>query len=350
LTQLLLIYTGGTIGMTFDPASQSLVPLDFENLEAQIPEMKRVNAAIGVHSIPHPVDSSEMSPSQWRSIALIIQDNYSAYDGFVILHGSDTLAYTASALSFMLENLAKPVILTGSQLPINTPRTDGKENLITALEIAAAKRKDGAPQVPEVCIYFDSNLIRGNRSIKASSEEFTAFQSPNFPPLAKAGVNIKYREELIIPPSDKFLCVHTRFCTEVGLIQVYPGMPSFMWSYLKSNPTIKGLIIQSFGSGNSMNDPDFLATLAELKSRGVVLITVTQCISGGVTMGKYAAGIGMVEAGVQSGGDMTTEAAITKLMIGLGREDTLESIEMYMQSNVAGERSLAKPTLLSKDL
>ncbi|MFT6718505.1 MAG: L-asparaginase [Sphingobacteriales bacterium] len=339
-TKLLLIYTGGTIGMAFDPTQNSLIPLNFKNLEEQIPELARVPADIQVLSFIEPIDSSEMHPQHWVKMAQIIQENYEQFDGFVVLHGSDTLAYTSSALSFMLENLAKPVILTGSQLPINTPRTDGKENLITALELAAAKNKDGLPMVPEVSVYFDSQLLRGNRAVKASSEEFTAFESPNFPAIAKAGVHIKFREKIIIPPSNRMLCVHTNYSDQVGLLKLYPGMPQFMWQQLLNSDNIKGLVIESFGSGNSMKNPEFIAALSELSSRGVVIITVTQCQSGGVSMGKYASGKGLQKADVQSGGDMTTEAALTKLMIGLGRGKTPEDIFLYMQSNVAGERSL----------
>ena len=339
--KILIIYTGGTIGMSFDPITGALSPLDFENLRSQIPELARLAGVIDVVSFDHPIDSSDMNPEQWVRLAEIIQTHYEQYNGFVILHGSDTLAYTASALSFMLENLAKPVIITGSQLPINTPRTDGKENMLTALEIALAENKWGQPMVPEVSVYFDSKLMRGNRSLKVSSEIFTAFQSPNFPSLARAGVHIRYREEVIIPPSELMLCVHTQVCNEVGVLKIYPGMPSMLWEVLPQMTALKALVIEVYGAGNTMNDPGFIATLQQLTQKEILVVAVTQCFSGQITLGKYTSGLGLVKAGVISGGDMTTEAVVTKLMVGLGREEGYAGLKLYMQSNVAGELTMS---------
>ena len=299
---VLLIYTGGTIGMIENPETGALENFNFAHLLKHVPELKRFNYHISSYQFDPPIDSSDMEPSLWAKIVAIINDNYENFDGFVILHGTDTMAYTASALSFMLENLAKPVILTGSQLPIGTLRTDGKENLITSIEIAAAKRPDGTAFVPEVCIFFENELMRGNRTTKINAENFNAFRSFNYPALAKAGIHIRYNEHIIRRPDP-----------------ARPMKPHYLFD---TNVVVLTL---------------FIRQLKDATERGIVIVNITQCQSGGVEMGRYETGLHLLEAGVISGYDSTPECAVTKLMFLLGHGLSQAEIRRRMNSDLAGE-------------
>ena len=307
---VLLIYTGGTIGMIENPETGALENFNFDHLLKHVPELKRFNYRISSYQFDPPLDSSDMEPAYWAKLVKIINYNYDYFDGFVILHGTDTMAYTASALSFMLENLSKPVILTGSQLPIGTLRTDGKENLITAIEIAAAKNPDGTAIVPEVCIFFENHLMRGNRTTKINAENFNAFRSFNYPPLARVGIHIKYEPHLIRKPDPtKPLKPHYLFDTNVVILTLFPGIQK-KW---------------------------FIRQLKEATDRGIIIVNITQCASGAVEMGRYETGMHLLEAGVISGYDSTPECAITKLMFLLGHGLPNKDIRYKMNSCLIGE-------------
>jgi L-asparaginase len=339
-TKILLIYTGGTIGMMQDAATKQLVPLNFDQLSAQLPELKQFDFSIDVVSFEKPIDSSNMNPEIWIKLAKMVGDNYEKFDGFVILHGSDTMAYTASALSFLLENLNKPVVLTGSQLPIGMIRTDGKENLITALEIAAAKNQDGTPIVPEVSVYFEYRLHRGNRTSKVSATNFNAFLSGNYPLLAEAGVTISYNQPSIRKTNDKRLIVHTALSTDIFILKIHPGINLNYLDSIAKTENLRGIILETFGSGNASTEKYFIDFIQKMISKGVVIINCTQCYSGSVIMGKYETSIQLKNAGVISGGDMTTEAAITKLMYLLGKNENTEEIKKSFETDFCGEISL----------
>jgi len=320
-TKLLLIYTGGTIGMAEDPLTGVLKPVDFDHLMAQIPELKRFNYQIDTHSFSDPIDSSNMAPEVWGELAKLIAHNYNSYDGFVVLHGSDTMAYTASALSFMLKNLGKPVVLTGSQLPIGMIRTDGKENLITAIEIAAAQ-KDGYPTVPEVSIYFEYQLYRGNRTKKISATHFEAFDSPNYPVLAQAGIDIAFNTDDIMVSSKKKLELCTTFGTNITVLKLFPGITQATVNQILGSETAQVVIIESYGSGNMPTYDWFIAELEVAASSGKHLINITQCLRGSVTQGAYETSALLNKAGVISGLDMTLETALCKAMYLLGQKST----------------------------
>ncbi|MFN8240656.1 MAG: asparaginase [Bacteroidales bacterium] len=335
---ILLIYTGGTIGMVNDPVTGSLVPIDFEHISDQVPELKKFGYRLKAKSF-EPVDSSNINTGSWIRIAGLIEENYNKYDGFVILHGTDTMAYTASALSFILRNLEKPVILTGSQLPIGVLRTDGKENLITAIEIAASE-SDGLPVVPEVCIYFDNKLMRGNRTTKISAEHFNAFESPNYPPLAEAGLHIRFNRNLIRYPVIRGeLTVKKDFDNNVAVLKLFPGISrSFIHSVL-TTPGLKGLIIETYGSGNAPTYDWFLQELEDYIMKGGLILNVTQCHGGMVEMGLYETSRELLEAGVISGRDITSEASVTKLMFLLGMYGDKEKVVSGLNRSLAGEIS-----------
>ena len=342
-TSIQLIYTGGTIGMMQDAATKQLVPLNFEHLSAQLPELKQFDFTIDVVSFEKPIDSSNMNPEIWIKLAKIIGDTYDKYDGFVILHGSDTMAYTASALSFLLENLNKPVVLTGSQLPIGMIRTDGKENLITALEIAAAKTENGNPVVPEVSVYFEYRLHRGNRTSKVSATNFDAFLSGNYPLLAEAGVSISYNHSAIRKINDKKLIVHDKLNNDILILKIHPGInPNYLDSIAEIKK-LKGIILETFGSGNATTEKYFIDFIKKMIAKNVIILNCTQCYSGSVTMGKYETSIQLKDAGVISGGDMTTEAAVTKMMFLLNKDENLDQIEQLFEKDFCGEISIAKP-------
>jgi L-asparaginase len=337
-SSVLMIYTGGTIGMIEDLETGVLKAFDFDHLYDQIPELSRIEAELKAISID-PVDSSDMTPQKWQQIAQIIEENYSKFDGFVVLHGSDTMAYTASALSFMLQGLNKPVILTGSQLPIGTIRTDGKENLITAIEIAAQKDESGEAVIQEVAIYFEYSLYRGNRTTKVSANAFEAFKSPNYPDLAIAGVQIQYNHGAHFTPTRKQLQVCNGMDERVALIKIFPGFSPSVYSGMFDINAVKGIVLETFGSGNAPKNEEFIALLKKYINEGGVVINVTQCFSGEVVQGKYANSTFFNEIGVFSGRDLTTEAAITKLMFVLSNFDKREDVEYHLSHSMAGEMS-----------
>lgn len=340
-SRVLLIYTGGTIGMDLNPATGALEPLDFNHLIKQMPEFAAIPAGIDVYQFEAPIDSSDMNPKLWGRLVEIIVGHYDRYDGFVILHGTDTMAFTASALSFMLENLTKPVILTGSQLPVNQLRTDGKENLITSIEIAAAHDAEGHPRVPEVCIYFSGKLLRGNRSTKINSEGFNAFDSFNFPPLADAGVNIIYHEELILRPDyTKPMTPHFAMDTNVVVFTLFPGITKEIVLHLLEAPHLRGIVMRTYGSGNAPQLPWLMEALMEATRRGIIIINITQCAAGPVQMARYSGGFLLQNVGVISGYDGTVECTIAKLMHLLGHTTDTDLIREKMSRSLCGEISL----------
>lgn len=335
---ILILYTGGTIGM-IRKDNGSYEPFSFENLSNQIPELSQFPVAIEVDSFDEPIDSSNMTPEHWIRIVRRIERDYNNYDAFLILHGSDTMAYTSSALSFMLQNLSKPVLLTGSQLPVGIPRSDARENILTSLEIAAATNNEGGPLVPEVAVYFEYNLYRGNRLQKVSSQDFEAFHSPNYPLLAEAGVQIKYHPNFIRPANARQFEVSEVLERHISVLHCYPGMTAELNLPIIQNPQNKAIILRSFGSGNAPGEPWLLEALAEAIKQGVPVINVSQCAAGEVEMAKYDAGRKYQEIGVLSAGDMTFEAALTKAMVLLGRGLNGEDFQMQYRENLAGELS-----------
>lgn len=331
---ILLIYTGGTIGMIRDLKSGQLKPFNFAQLLDEIPELSKFNIDIQTHSFQNPIDSSDMQPETWVELAQLIGKNYTKYDGFVILHGSDTMAHTASALSFMLENLGKPVVLTGSQLPIGTIRTDGKENLITAIEIAAAK-KDGKAIVPEVCIYFEYSLYRGNRSNKFNAEHFRAFQSANYPLLAEAGVSINYNHAHIAATPTGKLKVHTVLDKNVAILKMFPGISSNVVNAILNADGVKAIVLETYGSGNVTTEKWLSDSLAKAIKKGRIVLNITQCAAGRVEQGRYQTSAQLEKIGVIGGADMTTEAAVIKLMFLLGQK--AKNIKKGLTSSLRGE-------------
>lgn len=335
-TSVLLIYTGGTIGMV-DNGNGTLEPFNFNHLSDNVPELKRLGFNISTIQFNPPIDSSEITPESWYQLVKIISDNYSHFDGFVVLHGTDTMAYTASALSFMLENLSKPVILTGSQLPIGMLRTDGKENLITAIEIAAAK-ENGVPIVPEVCIFFENHLMRGNRTSKISAENFNAFRSVNYPALARAGIHIRYDRNLIYHAiSRKPLKPHYLMDTNVAVLKIFPGINRNTIHSILNIPELRGVVLETYGTGNAPTLPWLIEELADAVQRGIVIVNVTQCSGGSVQMKRYGTGNKLAEIGIVSGYDSTTESALTKLMFLIGHKMTVEQIKEHMECSLIGE-------------
>ena len=340
-SSILLIYTGGTIGMKEDPAVQALVPFNFSQILEEVPELNKFAYKIDTFTFDPLIDSSDVEPSLWISLAGLIEEKYDDYDGFVILHGTDTMAYSASALSFMIEGLTKPVIFTGSQLPIGMPRTDGKENLISSVEIAAAKDENGHAIVPEVCICFDNILMRGNRTAKINSDNFRAFRSENCPPLAEAGINIRYNRSEIIYPQDweKSPVFHKELDTRVSILKLPPGItPQVVRSILCSNGP-RAVIIETYGAGNAPSKEWFLNLVREAASMGKILLNVTQCIAGSVNMDIYATGKCLKEAGVANGYDSTTESALAKLFHLMGVSDSNEDVQNGLENNLRGEIS-----------
>jgi L-asparaginase len=340
---VLIIYTGGTIGMVNDPETGVLCPFNFDQITLEVPEIREFGFTIDNYTLPEIIDSSDLRPRLWVDLCRIILDNYERYHGFVILHGTDTMAYSASALSFMLDRLGKPVIFTGSQLPIGKIRTDGKENLIAAIEIAAAYEGE-RPVVPEVCILFGDRLFRGNRTTKINAESFDAFQSFNYPPLAGIGIHIHYNRKVIArPPASPAPPV--AFCnleSRVAILKIFPGMSAEVIGAIARVPGLRGIILETYGSGNAPTHEDFLGEIHEALDRGIIIYNVTQCAGGSVEMGKYETSRELLRAGIINGHDITTEAAVCKMMYVLGKYDTPREIKEQLNENLKGEISLHK--------
>ena len=334
---ILLIYTGGTIGMVKDYDSGALVAFDFDTLTDRIPELKHLDCDISSTSFAQPIDSSNMNPDYWIKIAEIIEINYNAYDGFVVLHGSDTMSYTASALSFMLENLGKPVIFTGSQLPIGDLRTDAKENLITAIQIASLRDKN-KPQITEVCLYFEYKLYRANRTTKINAEHFNAFASLNYPALGESGVHLTiHKEYLLQPGKKKKFTVHKALDNNIALVKIFPGLTEEVLSCIFNNKSVKAIIIESYGSGNVFTSTWFTRLMENTIKRGVHIVNVTQCSGGSVIMGQYETSVHLKKIGLIDGKDMTTEATIGKLMYLLGAQLEENIFKTVFETSLRGE-------------
>lgn len=339
---VLIIYTGGTIGMKMNPETGAFSPFNFDQIIDEVPELKKFNVKIDTLSFDPLIDSSNLKPEFWKELSSVIKASYQKYDGFVVLHGTDTMAYSAAAMSFMTKNLTKPIIFTGSQIPIGVLRTDGKENLITSIEIAVAKDENQRAMVPEVCIYFQNQLFRGNRTTKYNAEQFSAFTSANYPPLAEAGISIHYNTPYIkeITTTDTQFDVNTEMSCGVAIIKIFPGISPATFDAMLSIESLQGVVLETYGSGNAPTDDWFINSIEKALSRGVIIMNVTQCAAGSVAMDRYETGIKLQKAGVVSGHDITTEAAVTKMMYLLGQKKNKNEIEQLLNSSIRGEISL----------
>ncbi len=334
---ILIIYTGGTFGMASDERG-ALRPFNFGRVIEHLPELKSLDLRLTVISFPDPIDSSNMGIKEWQDLVYIIEENYNQYDGFVILHGTDTMAYTSSALSFMVQHLSKPIVLTGAQIPIGGTRSDARENLVTALEIASTFDNKGRPLIPEVCIYFNHVLLRGNRAQKVHSSNFSAFKSENYPILAEAGINIEFNRKYIRPNlMEQQLKVYSNMNPEVGLLKLFPAMSRSHVEYILGNENMQAIVIETFGSGNTMTDNWFLDALSSARDRGLIMVNVSQCLGGTVTQGKYETSSALLELGVVGGADLTVEAALTKLMHLLGNENEMRKVREKLVIPLCGE-------------
>lgn len=337
-TSILIIYTGGTIGMFENPETGALSNFDFSHIVSYVPELHRFGYHIDSCTLNPPIDSSDITPDHWIRLVHLIADGYDRYDGFVVLHGTDTMAYTASALSFMLEGLQKPVVLTGSQLPVGALRTDGKENLLTAVEIAAAKTPDGQAMVPEVCIFFENRLMRGNRTTKINAEGFNAFRSFNYHSLAHAGIHIRYEKQYILKrdPALPFT-PHVKLDNHLIIITLFPGIRPDVVGSILQNEDLKAVVLKTYGSGNAPQQPWLLNLLNQLYERNIVVVNITQCDQGTVEMARYATGLQLLECGVVNGYDSTIECIVTKLMYLLGEGFEGDSLRNALKMPIVGE-------------
>ncbi len=323
--------------MVKDTADNSLKPLDFNHITEEIPELRKIAHELHWMSLDPVIDSSDVKPENWKLMAETVFKNYNKYDGFIILHGTDTMAYSASALSFHLQNLNKPVVFTGSQLPIGLVRTDGRENLISAIEIAAVKEK-GRAMVPEVSVYFENKLLRGNRTTKYSADNFNAFISPNYPPLAESGVYLKFhRQNIYYPDTEKKLILNRKFNTSVGLLKIFPGISRDFVEPVLTNKKLKAIVLESFGAGNSTTESWFTKLLEKYIKEGGIVLNVTQCLAGSVEQGKYETSLALQQAGLIGGADITSEAALTKLMYLLGQDISKKEILIRLNQSIIGE-------------
>jgi len=333
---LLIIYTGGTIGMIKEPLTGTLQPYHFGDIYKLMPVLRNFDYILQSVSFDPLIDSSNVTPSFWVKLATVIEENYDKYNGFVVLHGTDTMSYSASMLSFMLENLNKPVIFTGSQLPMGVIRTDGRDNFINAIEIAAAQ-KDGLPLVPEVAIYFENKLMRGNRTSKFNAENFNAFLSGNYPSLAEVGVHIRYNTEMILKPNNRKLKVNKKLDNSVIILKLFPGIAEIVVKNALNITGLKGVILETYGAGNAPTDAWFIDALALAIEKGIIIYNVTQCKGGAVDMGKYETSMKLSEIGVIGGSDITTESAIAKMMFLLGQGYDSKGIIELLQVSLRGE-------------
>lgn len=337
MNNIFIIYTGGTIGMVQDE-NGTFIPFDFDLIKSNLPDLSKVDYKLTIHSFDPIIDSSNMNPEIWLKMAKLIQDNYERYDGFVILHGSDTMAFSASILSFLLEGLQKPVILSGSQLPIGEIRTDARENMMTALEIASTKH-NGVSVIQEVCILFDNKLFRGNRAFKYNSAKFEAFRSPNYPVLVEAGIHLKYNFDALLNNADKQLVFHHKIDNRVGVLKLFPGIrPETIKAILESD--VRSVVMETFGSGNTTTDEWFLDLLEQAINDGKNILNISQCKVGSVELGRYETSQGLKDIGVLNGYDMTFEAAVTKLMYLQGEFEDQQNVAYWIEKDIRGELTI----------
>ena len=339
---VLIVFTGGTISMTQDPQTRALRPASMDEFKRFVPELTDSDIQVDMLPFTPLIDSSDVNPDIWTELAEIVFDNYARYDGFVILHGTDTMAYSASALSFMLENLNKPVVFTGSQLPIGVRRSDAKENLLTAIEVATAQDENGDAIVPEVTIFFEDRLFRGNRTTKKSAERFAAFNSYNYDPLAEAGVHIRYYPHRVhYSDKRKALRLRTRIDANVAILKIFPGISEQVVHAILSIPGLRAVVLETYGAGNAPSDKWLFNELKEAIDRGIIIVNKTQCFAGGVEMGRYETSLNLLSAGVISGYDITTEALVTKLMYLLGENgDNTDVVKSLLHQPLCGEMTL----------